>query len=238
MHELFESFGHYMSSFATRLIWNINIVQVLAERQCLQIYNNYAFVRNALHHCQSIWQCLFPKTYVSLLQDPEESAWIALLTNDNDDIYTSLQNLGDEPISEVLYASKFKLAANNLVNLKNRNNCCLIGKFHDRYCVQVSDVSPKLDNVKSSLSFLSIYYCHPTMKSKIELHVSDDMLFVGNELLNGTFVLRTLKMQSEPFVFDQHYEIQCIDSNVTEFSIFDNQYITVNVESFDIVTIN
>lgn len=236
MQYLVESASYYLSNVVTRFIWNFNTMQVLFERKCLQLYNNYSTVRNVTYYCQSIWWRIFSKPQLTLLQEPEESVWITLTTHDDDDIYTSQQYLDNEPTRK-LFERKMEASANTLSNLKNKNSCCLIGKYNERYFVQVSDISPKLEYAKSSIMFLSVYYCHPSMKTKLELTIPESMLYVGNELLNGTFLLRALKMQPEPFVFDPRYELQCMDSNVFEFSVFDNQYVRVNHNSFEVVTI-
>lgn len=236
MQDILDSASYYITNFAARLLWNINTLRVLVERQCAQFCSNYPFVQHTFQHCQCIWWRLFPKPHVSLLEEPNENAWIVLCTNDDDDLFISPETIDNEFVTQELFESKLKSSANTLANMKNKNNCCLIGNFHDRYFVRVSDVLPKFDFIKPPISFLSIYYCHPSMDSKLELHIPEAMLYVGNELFNETFVLRALKMQSQPYVFDQRYEIECMDSNVSEFSVFSNQYVYVNNGSFDVKT--
>lgn len=238
MQDILDSALYHLSTFGSRLIWNTNVVLVLLERRCLYFYDKYPFIRNILHKCEFIWGFWFPKPQISLLQEPTENAWIVLCTNDNDDLFISPETIDNESVTQELFESKMKLCASTLSNMKNKINCCLIGNFHGSYFVRISDNLPKLECPKTTLSFLSIYYSHPSMKSKLELHVPEGMLYVGNELFNETFVIRALKMQPEPFVFDNQYEIQCMDSNVSEFSVFNNQYVYVNDGSFDVKTIH
>ena len=236
MQYLFSSATYHLSNVCARFIWNINTMQVLLERWCSQMYNNYSIVRNINYYYHSMWWILFPKPHINLLREPEESDWITLSTNDHDDIHTSVQTFEEEPTLDT-FKCEMDISAKTLLNLKNKNCCCLIGKYSEHYFVQVSDILPKLKFRESDVTLLSIYYYHPSMAEKIALKIPDGMYHVGNELLNANFVLRTLKMQSEPFVFDEGYEIQCMDSNIAEFSISWDQYIRVNYDTFDIITI-
>jgi len=69
-------------------------------------------------------------------------------------------------------------------------------------------------DVKSKTRFIGIEYRHPKMSGVIQIDLPIHTYYAGNEILSPTFILRYLKYQSNPFVFDEDYKITLIDSNV------------------------
>ena len=59
---------------------------------------------------------------------------------------------------------------------------------------------------------------------------------VGNELFSPAFLLRLLDHQLEPFYFDDNYQLVLVDNNLVSFILKPNQYIQLNLNTYDIIT--
>ena len=90
-------------------------------------------------------------------------------------------------------------------------------------------------NQRSCAKFLSIEYIHPDMKNSIELTLDNSWFIAGNELFMPTFVLRELKYQSQPFIFDARYTIAIMDSDINMIEFGNNKHIELTKNGYKVV---
>ena len=90
-------------------------------------------------------------------------------------------------------------------------------------------------NQRSPAKFLSIEYKHPDMKDSIELSFDKSWFIKGNELFMPTFVLRALKYQSQPFIFDARYTITIMDSDINMIEFGNNKHIELTNNGYKVV---
>ena len=88
---------------------------------------------------------------------------------------------------------------------------------------------------KSNVRFLLIEYDHPGMEESVTLALEKSWLYVGNELFNPTFVLRTLKYQSLPFIFSMDYIITIMDSDANPTIIKSDSHIVLTNDGFSVI---
>jgi len=82
--------------------------------------------------------------------------------------------------------------------------------------------------------FLSIEYQHPSMTNTITIKLDKRYLVTGNELFSPCFVLKCLNYQKEPYVFDKHYKLLILDSDINNTTICGNQYIKLSNTGYDV----
>ena len=116
-----------------------------------------------------------------------------------------------------------------LYNCENKNYICLLSKFNDIFCVQHTPIYLKNNDFfeKANMSVLSVTYKHPSMKKNIELSIPKTMFYCHNQLFNLAFVYHCLQYQDKPYIFDEQYKIEIIDSNVNTVEFGFNQYLHV-----------
>mgnify|MGYP000082510190 CR=1 FL=1 len=116
-----------------------------------------------------------------------------------------------------------------LYNCENKNYVCLLSKFNDIFCVQHTPVYLKNNDIfeKSNMSILSVTYSHPSMEENIELSIPKTMLYCHNQLFNFAFVYHCLQYQDKPYIFDEQYKIEIMDSDVNMVEISTNQYLHI-----------
>ena len=89
---------------------------------------------------------------------------------------------------------------------------------------------------KSNCIPISIVYKHPEMTEDINLlFLPNEMYCVNNCLFSKAFVRRCLDYQENPFVFDDRYTINIMDSNVTMYTMTENHYMKILVDKFWII---
>jgi len=94
-----------------------------------------------------------------------------------------------------------------------------------------------ISNLRSEVSFFLIEFISSSKwYSPISLSIPKEMLMVGNELFSPAFLLRLLEHQKEPFYFDDNYQLVLVDHNLVSFVLTSNQYIQLNLSTYDIIT--
>ena len=73
------------------------------------------------------------------------------------------------------------------------------------------------------------------MEESIELHIPEGMLLVNNKLFNAAFVLRCLKMQNEPYIFDKEYKITILDSSINSYEIHYGECLSILQDSIETI---
>jgi hypothetical protein len=80
----------------------------------------------------------------------------------------------------------------------------------------------------SKTRFLAVTYHHPDLLDEtVSLEIPVAMMLVDNELLSSAFVRRYLNSTTP---FDQRYWLECIDSDVTCFTVKSTEYIRLQPE--------
>ena len=88
------------------------------------------------------------------------------------------------------------------------------------------------NSVKSEVSFLYIEY---TFGNKsIPLNISDDYMYIGNELFSPAFVLRLLEHQTDYYDFDRDYKITILDHHLIPYEISYYQYVILEKNQIQI----
>ena len=80
--------------------------------------------------------------------------------------------------------------------------------------------------------FLSIVYKHPDMRSTIIIDIPSSVYLVGNEILSSVFVKRYLEYLNVPFVFDNKYTLEIMDSKIHTFILKSDQYILLGADEY------
>ena len=94
-----------------------------------------------------------------------------------------------------------------------------------------------VSNLRSEVSFFLIEFISSSKwYSPISLSIPKEMQMVGNELFSPAFLLRLLEHQTEPFYFDDNYQLVLVDHHLVSFILKPNQYIRLNEKTYDIIT--
>jgi hypothetical protein len=131
--------------------------------------------------------------------------------------------------------------------LEDKNDCLeenITMKYFDKYIVKnickktdkktdkLVDSEPIMSLIKSNVSFITVQYTNPKMKTPVTLEIPKGMYIVGNELFSPSFVLRLLNYQPCSYVFDYRYVLKIVDSNVNIIELNKNQYIKIGETSY------
>ena len=164
----------------------------------------------------------------------EEYHYCDLLENtiDKNNISQEIENMFTEQCSQ------------RKLILEEKNDCLeenITMKYFDKYIVKnihkkihknihknKSTVSLK----KSNIFFITVQYTNPKMKTSVTLEIPKGMYIVGNELFSPSFVLRLLNYQPCSYVFDYHYVLKIVDSNINIIELNKNQYIKLGETSY------
>lgn len=93
-----------------------------------------------------------------------------------------------------------------------------------------------LSKTRTLTHFLSIEYSHPDMDYKIPIELDVCVYLMGNEILSKYFVRRCLEYQREPFIFDDDYKLEIMDSNIKMLELKSDQYVVLGKTDYKIVT--
>lgn len=83
--------------------------------------------------------------------------------------------------------------------------------------------------------FLSIEYCHPAMDNKIVIDIDPALYVTGNEILSVGFVERYLAYQNQPYIFDDKYTLEIMDSKIKTLQLNAKQHIRLNRTDYSVV---
>jgi hypothetical protein len=95
----------------------------------------------------------------------------------------------------------------------------------------------KINERKTRKYFLDIEYSHPDMDNHIDIIVPYSQYLVGNEILSSIYIKRYLHYQNESYVFDEKYELNIMDSDLTNFIINRDKYIRLSDNSYEVMNI-
>ena len=240
------------------LLWTFSKLCVYAERGGLLLYNSNYYVKCGVDHYVSIKEWIDNLTNNKKIE-PKCNNWIHICRISSNDqsyseIYDELSDTVTEKDCETKYRSAYLSVLNNskhYINYKNNDECavrlydenhdtCVIMKKNNLYYVDICDgIDSKLcieaPIVKSNCVPISIVYKHPDMMEEIDLlFIPNEMYCVNNCLFSKAFVRRCLEYQDKPFIFDDCYTINIIDSNVTMYTMTENHYMKILVDKFQI----
>lgn len=89
--------------------------------------------------------------------------------------------------------------------------------------------------VISKVKFIDIQYHHPDMSEPLILELSRDYYYSGNQLFSDAFVYRMLLYQPFPFVFDDRYTLEIMDSDLETMTLKPSEYLVLDDTSYRVV---
>lgn len=99
-----------------------------------------------------------------------------------------------------------------------------------KYWVLVKEIP--YEAIMSRTKFMSVEYTHPQMEVAIPLNIPNGMLISGNILFTPVFVLRALKYQPLPFIFDMDYRIKLMDADINMLELKSDECIKLTDTSY------
>lgn len=170
--------------------------------------------------------------FIYNLKTYPENNWhnIIKITGSNDNYkYIESYNGIKDSTNEEKFMLDMKNNYNDLYECRNKNNICLMSKFNEILCVQHTAIYIKNNDIfeKSEMNIISVTYKHPKMDESIELTVPKNIFYCHNQLFNAAFVYHCLQYQSMPYIFDENYNIEILDSNVDSKIIKYNEYLHI-----------
>jgi len=204
--------------------------------QINRIYENTPIlhkISNSINHLKS--------SVYNYRIEPDNAVWTSISTINTDDTYEEKYEFSDNTeeqasVLNFLMKKVKKLSANDskvdLYILKN----------DDKYIYRILSrvAGPPGHQFIYDLSksrFLSVEYTHNQMEKPIYLDIPRNAYLVGNEILSATFVLRCLKYQAMPFVFDMNYILKIMDNNIKQFTMNSGQYCFLGENEYTIKNI-
>jgi hypothetical protein len=195
-------------------------------------YSKYSIVRKACDVVQTVlsYATFLSKKYIyQEVCEPPSISWIHYFKLIHYPERLDKQEYDFKESYELITPSENTVMIREYPNLRNAFLLVKIGnpKYYLSYHWVPSPLI-KMDSLESSeITFLSVEYTHPKMKESIVLILSKELFVVGNELLSAPFVYRWLSYQSKPFVFDENYRVNVIDSNVKFITVKYGQYLLI-----------
>ena len=171
--------------------------------------------------------------------EPDNAVWTSISTINTDDTYEEKYEFSDNTeeqssVLNFLMKKVKKLSANDskvdLYILKNDDKYI----YRNLSRVTSSDTQRFIYDLSKS-RFLSVEYTHNQMEKPIYLDIPRNAYLVGNEILSATFVLRCLKYQASPFVFDMNYILKIMDNNIKQFTMNSGQYCLLGENDYTII---
>jgi hypothetical protein len=227
------------------LLWTFSKICVYAERGGILLYNSNDYIK------QVVDQCVYMKEWVDDLTsnkniEPKTNTWIHVCRISNqDNSYLEIYDNLSDTLTEAECVRKYQSAYLSVLNESVQyNDTCVFLKQNNLYCIRkCSGPDIKLDVAtpieKSNCVPISIVYKHPDMTEDIDLlFLPNEMYCVNNSIFSKAFVRRSLEYQEKPFVFDDRYTIDIIDSNVTMHTMTKNEYMKILVDEFKIISLD
>lgn len=215
--------GSTMLSFVTTTL-------VFIDERLLNTYNKYNWIKysvdNINHYKTKVIQ------YIYNIKSYPEYNWhnvIFVVDTPSKFEYTECYNKTQKAISEYSFMREMGNYYSPLYENENKNNVCLFSKFNDILCVQHTPIYIKHNDVfeKSNMSILSVTYSHPSMNETIDITLPEGLLYCHNQLFNFAFVYHCLQYQNKPYIFDEKYKVEIMDSNVETLEVGYNKYLHV-----------
>ncbi len=230
-----------VTSIMTSLLWKYSNLRVFLDDKYNHYYDNSKYFKLTMDYSFSMFHYL-KRSLITEYILPKEVDWhnyINLTENDTDYKYSESFEIVNNTINnETEFIESIELSKDFFFNdISNFNLCCLVSKYKDAYIVsnRFSKVKQSEYFQKSNASILSLVYSHPKMKQKINIELPTEMLYCHNQLFNAAFVYFCLRyFNKEYFIFDKHYNVEIMDSNVEIMNLTYNHYVYVGLDHFEI----
>jgi len=226
----FSNFQNILySAIATMLDYYTGTL-VFLEDKFEHSYNNYNWFKFTVDHINNSKDSFINYMYDIKTYPCDNWHNTIHVTNQSDTYeYSEYYKKITDNTNEQTYMKEMRQFYPPLYECENKNYICLLSKFNDILCVQHTPIYLKNNDIfeKSNMSILSVTYNHPLMEDNIELTLSNSMLYCHNQLFNFAFVYHCLQYQDKPYVFDENYKIEIMDSNVDTKEVKFNQYLHI-----------
>ena len=232
-----------ITTIMTSLLWQYSNIRVFLEENYNYVYKHNKYIKTGIDYAFSIQKYTKKKIFGEICE-PEEQIWnnyITLIEKNEQYNYVESYEILDSVIhNETQYIDSMKSAKEFLDITENKNHCCLLSKYKDAYYVRNSPIELDKNEYfqKTNLDILSVVYSHPKMETKIHVELPKCMLYCHNQLFNAAFVYHCLKYYNkEPFVFDEQYNIEIMDSNVETINIKYNEHLYIHLDKLEVIAI-
>jgi hypothetical protein len=243
--EFYEKINMWALNLSAQLLWNWNNMLVFCERNANNIYNNNEIIKKSCDCIKDTTENLLDYT----LKEPNVDFWLSTSQIVQDcleeeynfiylESYKIITTVNDE--KSILDTTDFitDVMKKDFELTENKNNICYICFVQNNYYVYIDNdfiLNNTFNTVTTNVLILSIFYSHPNMEESIELHIPEGMLLVNNKLFNAAFVLRCLKMQNEPYIFDKEYKITILDSSINSYEIHYGECLSILQDSIETI---
>ena len=243
--EFYKKLNIWALNLSAQLLWNWNNMLVFCERNANNIYNNNEIIKKSCDCIKDTTENIFDDT----LKEPNVDFWLSTSQIVQDcfeegcnfiylESYKIITTINDE--KSILDTTLFitDVMKRDFELTEDKNNICYICFVQNNYYVYVDNdfiLNNTFKTPKTNVLILSIFYSHPNMEESIELHISEGMLLVNNKLFNAAFVLRCLKMQNEPYIFDKEYKITILDSAIHSYEIHYGECLSILQDSIETI---
>jgi hypothetical protein len=226
-------------TIGVKLLWTISKTCVYLERGGSYLYDSNEYIQYGVDLAVSAKNAVY--NYITNTKsEPTSQKWIQICRVDNNGkTYVETYDILPDEMTDTECAAKFTNAYLSVLNDSNDfQDTCLLLKSKNLYHVDIcsrSEIVLQLDMPLKQCIFvpISVNYVHPDMAEPIDLSfICDEMYCVGNFLFSSAFVRRCLEYQSKPFVFDDRYTIQVIDSNVDMHTFTYSDYMKITENQF------
>jgi hypothetical protein len=110
--------------------------------------------------------------------------------------------------------------------------------YYKNKTVSINDLVDSVNITEpSTVSFLSIKYTHPIMKTEIFIDLPKEYYYANNEILSPFFIKRFLEHQSLNYHFDDDYVVEIMDNDIQTIELRKNQYILLRESTYTVVNI-
>ena len=228
----------YITNIMSSLLWQYGNMRVCLEENYKHYYNNNRYFTKFVDSLISVKKYAF-KQFFNVVSLPEEDSWnnfITLIEDKDRYNYVETFELLDKVVhNEKEYMENIQNTKDFLDNVNDHNLICLLSKFNDSYYIRNSHTNYSEHFDKSDIDILSVTYSHPEMESKIDMHISKNMLYCNNQLFNAAFIYHCLKYRNnQSFIFNREYSVDIMDSNCDILTIKYGKYLHVEKNSLEI----
>lgn len=181
-----------------------------------------------------------------------------VLFNDNCSIADKSKNYPSNDKYIIMLSDKqFKILSSIVITMKtdtNINDICSLDNYlltlknNDCYYTKIIDKRHNNNNLFpcnytiSNVKFVTIEYCHPSLKTPIQINLSNKCYAAGSEILDPNFIYRYFMHLHGNWInafFDTtNYKISIIDENFNMIILKPTQYITLGENNFQVCDFN
>jgi hypothetical protein len=158
------------------------------------------------------------------------------------DFLKSVDNVSDSYSSAALSMDSIIKSSNiikeGMVTMKTDNKYANTIYYKNKN-VGINDLIESVNITEpSNISFLSIKYTHPIMKSAIFIDLPKGYYYANNEILSSFFIKRHLEYQHLNYHFDDDYVVEIMDNNIQTIELRKNQYILLRESTYTVVNMS